>query len=175
MEMKMQGLVLLVLLCAVAQGRVYTRCEFAKALKDKSWYGFGELTLAQWVCVFEHETNLNSSAIRTHEDGSSDYGVFAFNSKYWCNDGKTETKNYCGYECSAGDKKDVNNYRPISIISVISKTLDKVVSEQLTQHLEAEEVLHAMQFGFRANHSTETACCLLIKFNQLNQISTTEG
>ncbi|KAK7929852.1 hypothetical protein WMY93_006247 [Mugilogobius chulae] len=52
------------------------------------------------VCIFEHESKLNTSAIRTHEDGSSDYGIFAFNSKYWCDDGKTETENYCGTDCS---------------------------------------------------------------------------
>lgn len=63
----------------------------------------------------------------------------------------------------AGDKQDIDNYRPISILPVVSKALEKVVVEQLTQHLEAEGLLHPMQFGFRANHSTETACCLLIE------------
>lgn len=61
----------------------------------------------------------------------------------------------------AGNKQDINNYRPISILPVLSKPLEKVVTEQLTQHLEDEGLLHPMQFGFRANHSTETACCLL--------------
>lgn len=38
-----------------------------------------------------------------------------------------------------------------------------MVAEQLTTHLENEALLHPMQFGFRTNHSTETACCHLME------------
>lgn len=60
-----------------------------------------------------------------------------------------------------GNKQDINNYRPNSTLPVFSKAIEKVVTEQLAQHLEDNGLLHPMQFGFRANHSTETACCLL--------------
>ena len=58
----------------------------------------------------------------------------------------------------------MNNYRPISILPVMSKISDKYVAEQLTEHLISSPFqLHPMQFGFRANHSTETANCFFVE------------
>ena len=64
----------------------------------------------------------------------------------------------------SGDTTDVNNYRPISVLPVMSKISEKCVAEQFTGHLNSGPfTLHPMQFGFRANHSTETANCLLVE------------
>lgn len=64
----------------------------------------------------------------------------------------------------SGDTTDANNYRPISILPVMSKVSEKCVAEQLTGHLNSSPfTLHPMQFGFRANHSTETANCFLVE------------
>lgn len=52
------------------------------------------------------------------------------------------------------------NYRPISLLPALSKVLEKIVSEQL-MHLETNQYLSPLQFGFRHNHSTESAICLL--------------
>lgn len=58
----------------------------------------------------------------------------------------------------------MNNYRPISILPVLSKISEKCVAEQLTEHLNSSPFKpHPMQFGFRANHSTETANCFLVE------------
>ncbi|KAK7929858.1 hypothetical protein WMY93_006253 [Mugilogobius chulae] len=98
--MKMQGLVLMVLLCAVAQGRVYTRCEWAQLLKDQKMDGFKGVSLADWVCLTQHESNYNTSAKNTNKNGSTDYGIFQINSKYWCDDGKPNATNACGIKCA---------------------------------------------------------------------------
>ncbi len=55
------------------------------------------------------------------------------------------------------------NYRPINLLPFLSKVLEKVVSEQFLHHLETNNLLHPLQFGFRHNHSTETATCLLLE------------
>uniref|UniRef100_A0A3Q3MI54 Reverse transcriptase domain-containing protein n=1 Tax=Labrus bergylta TaxID=56723 RepID=A0A3Q3MI54_9LABR len=55
------------------------------------------------------------------------------------------------------------NYRPIAILPVVSKILEKVVAEQVILHLETNHLLHQQQFGFRPKHSTETAKCYLIE------------
>ena len=47
------------------------------------------------------------------------------------------------------------NYRPIAIVSSIGKLLEKIVSEQLSYHLEENDILNNNQYGFRANHSIE--------------------
>src|SRR6218665_627690 len=49
------------------------------------------------------------------------------------------------------------NFRPISYLSFISKTLECLVSLQLLPYLENSGLLLTYQSGFRANHSTETA------------------
>lgn len=63
----------------------------------------------------------------------------------------------------SGDRQEVSNYRPINILPAISKVIEKTVAEQLVAHLNKENLLHPMQFGFRANHSTGTACCYLLE------------
>jgi hypothetical protein len=60
-----------------------------------------------------------------------------------------------------GDKSNPTNYRPISILPVFSKILEKVVSEQLTKFLTDNDVLHSQQHGFRKNRSTGHAIASL--------------
>ena len=63
-----------------------------------------------------------------------------------------------------GDPVSTSNYRPISILPTVSKVAEKIVAEQITCHLNNSYfTLHPMQFGFRANYSTETANCFLIE------------
>jgi len=61
----------------------------------------------------------------------------------------------------SGDDKMSCNYRPISLLPALSKVLEKIVSEQLIHYLEINQYLSPLQFGFRNNHSTESAICLL--------------
>ena len=56
-----------------------------------------------------------------------------------------------------GSKEDINNYRPISILPVLSKILEKHIHDSLMEFLNCFNVLHTTQSGFRAGHSCETA------------------
>lgn len=54
-------------------------------------------------------------------------------------------------------KKDVtnpDNYRPISLLSSISKIFEKVLLRHITRHMEEHNILKNEQFGFRRGHST---------------------
>ena len=56
----------------------------------------------------------------------------------------------------SGDPLSTCHYRPISILPTLSKVAEKVVAEQIICHLNTSSfALHPMQFGFRANYSTE--------------------
>ncbi len=55
------------------------------------------------------------------------------------------------------------NYRPISLLPVLSKVLEKIASEQLMHYLETNNYLSPLQFGFRQNLSTESAITENIK------------
>ncbi len=57
----------------------------------------------------------------------------------------------------AESRKLLTNYRPISILSPISKILERIVFNQLITFLSANNILYKYQFGFRKNHSTELA------------------
>ena len=61
-----------------------------------------------------------------------------------------------------GDPKDVNNYRPISLLSSFSKILEKIVHCRLSCFLEKHNFFSKFQFGFRENHSTELAVSYLV-------------
>ena len=56
-----------------------------------------------------------------------------------------------------GDKGECDNYRPISLISNISKLIEKTVHERLYSFLEKEQLLFEGQFRFRNNRSTADA------------------
>ena len=60
-------------------------------------------------------------------------------------------------EKSGLDAADINSYRPISGLSVLSKTFERVALRQLTLYLDQHRLLPSLQSGFRPGHSTETA------------------
>ena len=57
-----------------------------------------------------------------------------------------------------------SNYRPISLLSVFSKVLEKIMYDRLYSYLIKFEILYIYQFGFQKNKSTYMAMiCLLDK------------
>ena len=58
---------------------------------------------------------------------------------------------------------DPNNFRPISILPVLSKLFEKHVHESLMNYLEKYKLLYDNQSGFRPNHSCETALSHMIE------------
>ena len=59
-------------------------------------------------------------------------------------------------------RDDISNYRPISILPIASKILEKHVSSHLYEYMTSYNLLHQKQSGFRANHSCETAFTLMV-------------
>ena len=49
------------------------------------------------------------------------------------------------------------DYRPISILPVLSKALERIVHKQLTEYFNTYDILDPYQSGFRTGHSTATA------------------
>ena len=61
-----------------------------------------------------------------------------------------------------GDKSKTTNYRPISILSSFSKILEKVMFNQLQNHLNIRKILAEEQFGFRSDLTTNNAIYKLV-------------
>ena len=57
----------------------------------------------------------------------------------------------------SGDKLQTNNYRPISLLSNISKIIEKIVHRRLYLFLRQNKLLFLYQFGFRPGFSTTHA------------------
>ena len=56
-----------------------------------------------------------------------------------------------------GAKTDVNNYRPISLLSIFSKIFEKVMKKKLIKFIDSNKILTATQYGFQKGISTEDA------------------
>ena len=62
-----------------------------------------------------------------------------------------------------GDPNIFNNYRPISLLPIFSKVIEKVIYARCISFLKKKHILYEYQFGFRGNHSTNHALSLLLE------------
>ena len=69
----------------------------------------------------------------------------------------------------AKDPMMFNNYRPISLISVFAKILERLMYIRLLKFINKNQIFNKHQFGFRDKHSTFMALIILIK-NLVNAI-----
>ena len=56
-----------------------------------------------------------------------------------------------------GATDDLNNYRPISLLSIFDKIMEKLMHKRLYDFLQEQNILLHNQFGFRKNNSTTNA------------------
>ena len=64
------------------------------------------------------------------------------------------------------DKTEVENYRPLSILSIISKVFERVVYDQLVTYLDKRKLFYDLQSGFRTKYSTDTCLIHLTDFKK---------
>jgi len=62
-----------------------------------------------------------------------------------------------------GDRYESSNYRPISILSVFSKILEKLIYHRFILFINKHNILTDARHGFRNNKSDETASQLFIE------------
>ena len=60
-----------------------------------------------------------------------------------------------------GSKRDPSNYRPISLLPLLSKVFERVALNQTEEFLSLKKVFYDYQSGFRKNHSTDTCLSFL--------------
>ena len=56
---------------------------------------------------------------------------------------------------NSGSPSDIRQYRPISLLSCLSKILEKLVYSSIYSHLNENDLLSDRQSGYRAGHSTQ--------------------
>ena len=62
-----------------------------------------------------------------------------------------------------GDSRVPSNYRPISVLPVLAKVLEKCAHQQVYTYMQNHQLLHPAQFGFRPGHSTQDAVLACIE------------
>ena len=60
------------------------------------------------------------------------------------------------------DPKQLKNYRPISLLSKISKVIEKIIFTQISTYFKENKLICDNQYGFRPKHSTEYAALELV-------------
>lgn len=63
-----------------------------------------------------------------------------------------------------GDPREISNYRPISLLSVFSKIVEKLLAKRILNFLEANDVLSPNQHGFREGRSTTSALVSILDY-----------
>ena len=67
-----------------------------------------------------------------------------------------------------GSKTDPKNFRPISLLPLISKIIEKVIHDQTEKYLSSKNILFQYQSGFCKHHSTDF--CLSILFTSKRKV-----
>ena len=60
-----------------------------------------------------------------------------------------------------GSKTNPKNYRPISLLPLISKIIEKVIHDQTQSFLDKNNILYSFQSGFRKKYSTDSCLSFL--------------
>ena len=63
-----------------------------------------------------------------------------------------------------GDRENINNYRPISMLSFMSKIYEKLLYTRLIKFINNHNILYDLQFGFRTGTSTTDAISCLVEY-----------
>lgn len=79
MPLKLRSVLCFFVVIEVAFAKIYDRCELAKELKYIHQFPLKELST--WICIAQHESLLNTSAMNP---GSGDHGLFQISQVYWC-------------------------------------------------------------------------------------------
>ena len=63
-----------------------------------------------------------------------------------------------------GSPTDASDYRPISLLSTYSKTLENLMYKRLYEFLDKMDAFYSLQFGFSKKHSTNHALISMTEY-----------
>ena len=66
-----------------------------------------------------------------------------------------------------GNKNEPGNYRPVSVLTVVSKVLERVVYNQTNDFLKSKNLVYDLQSGFRESYSTDSCLIYLTDYIRL--------
>ena len=63
----------------------------------------------------------------------------------------------------AGDTSVIGNYRPVSLLTTVSKVFERAFFSRLSSFITHHKILYELQFGFREGHATHLAVIKLLE------------
>ena len=63
-----------------------------------------------------------------------------------------------------GERSKLSNYRPISVLPILSKVFEKIAYKQIYEYFEKHSILNNNQYGFRCRKSTTQAIMNLMQY-----------
>ncbi|XP_055619622.1 lysozyme-like [Toxorhynchites rutilus septentrionalis] len=90
--------ILVALLASFIEAKKFDKCSLAKALLSQ---GFSKNDLRNWVCLVQNESGMDTTKKNNNRNGSTDWGLFQINDRYWCDpqDKNKKTSNECKVKC----------------------------------------------------------------------------
>ncbi|ETE66574.1 hypothetical protein L345_07644, partial [Ophiophagus hannah] len=92
-------LALLTCLVVKVYGKIFNRCELASVMRRWGMEGHEGYTLDDWVCLAYFASGFNTGKVTQNIDGSTEYGIFQINSRSWCADQHSTSRNLCSLSC----------------------------------------------------------------------------
>ena len=117
--------------------------ELSASLNDKTSYGIDEIPLTYLKKCIDPLTTIISLLV----NNSFQTGHFP---------DELKIAKVCPI-FKAGDKSFASNYRPISVLSSLSKIFEKAIYVRLDKYIATKNILIKNQYGFRTGHSTYMA------------------
>ncbi|EDV92155.1 lysozyme isoform X2 [Drosophila grimshawi] len=96
-------------------GKRYMRCELARKLLEQ--HSFERSLLSNWICLLEHESELDTAKMTTNPNGSHNYGLFQINTRF-CQENRRG--GVCNIKCA--ELLDVNLREAASCAKYIQAT-----------------------------------------------------
>jgi hypothetical protein len=62
----------------------------------------------------------------------------------------------------AGETDIIGNYRPVSLLTTVSKVFERAIYNRLVSFITQQKILYSLQFGFREGHGTHMAILKLL-------------
>ncbi|XP_055608009.1 lysozyme c-1-like [Uranotaenia lowii] len=91
------AVVLAIVLVTVADAKIFDTCSLAKALADQ---GIKKADLPNWVCLIQSESSMDTSKKHLNTNGSTDWGLYQINDKFWCQPPGSNAKRDCNVKCT---------------------------------------------------------------------------
>ncbi|KAL9904190.1 uncharacterized protein ACN2A1_004661 [Glossina fuscipes fuscipes] len=143
-------------------GKIYSKCELAQELYRKHHIPMEQIPI--WVCIVQHESGFNTSAIaRLNADGSADHGLFQISDLYWCSHDRNGGK-ACNISCDNLIDSDISD--DVRCIKKIYEEHSRISGDGFTAwSVYKPHCLHRPLIGTRSCFSHQNADKIEIEIN----------